>query len=194
MRSLRQFLLLSAALILILPACKKNDDSTSTSLKVRIIDNKGNSLPGVTVKLYTALEDLEQEEKQVSTTLTTDTTGEVVFSGLSMLKYYWYAEKGCMNNMNGILTTDKLEAGEEKTITSTLIETGTLELNNQSAGTYLVYVNGSLLLTADPMYSCSYKYVPAGAYNIIVSLVGGSTSKTFNSSISCGGTLTINYP
>jgi hypothetical protein len=183
-----------AAIALIQYGCKKNDESSSTSLTIRVIDNTGNSLPGASVKLYTSLEDLEQQEKQIGTTMTTDTTGEVKFDGLTELKYYWFAEKGCRNNMNGVYTTGKLDAGQSKTITSTLIETGTLELNNQSAGTYLVYVNGSLLLTADPLYSCTYKYVPAGPYTVIVSLVGGSTSKTYNQAITCGSTLTINYP
>jgi hypothetical protein len=181
-------------IFIILTGCKKDDQGLSTTLKIRVIDELGNSISGVTVKLYNALEDLEHQEKQIGLDQTSDTTGEVTYNDLQPLKYYWSAEKGCKNNMNGVLTTDILIVNSVRTVTSTLIETGTLELINQSSGQYQVYVNGSLLLTADPLYECTFKDVPAGPYSIIVSLVGGSTNKTYSGNITCGSKFSVTYP
>ena len=194
MESIKHPLPLIAVILLVLNGCSKVDTSISTSLKIRVIDKQGNSISGVAVKLYSALEDLEHQEKQTGLTQTSDSTGEVTFVDLQPLKYYWLAEKGCMNNINGITTADKLELNKTRTVTSTLIETGTLELINQSSNQYQVYVNGSLLLTADPLYSCTYEYVPAGSYSIIASQVGGSTNKTFNGNITCGSKFSVTYP
>ena len=181
-------------IFMIFAGCKKDDQTISTSLKIRVIDVLGNSIPGVSVKLYNALEDLEHQEKQLGSTQSSDTTGEVTFYDLQLVKYYWRAEKGCKNNINGVKTTDILELNRTRTVTSTLIETGTLELKNQSSGQYQVYVNGSLLLTADPLYECTYEYVPAGSYSINVSLVGGSTNKTYKGDITCGSKFSVTYP
>jgi hypothetical protein len=181
-------------IFLIFAGCTKDDQASSTSLKIRVIDDLGNSIPKVSVLLFTSLEDMEHQEKQIGLTQTSDTTGEVTFNDLQPLKYYWLAKKGCMNNINGVTTTDKLVLNQSRTVTSTLIETGTLELKNQSSGQYQVYVNGSLLLTADPLYECTYEYVPAGSYTINISLVGGSTNKTYKGDITCGGKFSVTYP
>jgi hypothetical protein len=194
MDSIKQSIPLIAVILLAFTGCSKVETSISTSLKIRVIDEQGNSISGVTVKLYSALEDLEHREKQTGLTKASDLTGEVTFDDLQPLKYYWLAEKGCMNNINGIATTDKLELYKTRIVTSTLIETGTLELINQSSNQYLVYINGSLLLTADPLYECTYEYVPAGSYSINVSQVGGSINKTFNGDITCGSTFSVTYP
>jgi hypothetical protein len=194
MKSIKLSSSLIVLFVLVFTGCNKDDTSLSTSLKIRVIDRQGNSISGVAVKLYSALEDLEHDEKQTGLTQTSDTTGEVMFDNLQELKYYWLAEKGCTNNINGIITTDILELNKTRTVTSTLIETGTLELINQSSNQYQVYVNGSLLLTADPLYSCTYQYVPAGSYSIITSQVGGSTNKTYNGNINCGSTFSVTYP
>jgi hypothetical protein len=186
--------ILIAAIFILFTGCTKDDQAVSTALKIRVIDELGNSIPGVSVKLYNALEDLEHQEKQLGSTQTSDTTGEVTFYDLQLIKYYWRAEKGCKNNINGVKTTDILELNRIRTVTSTLIETGTLVLKNQSSNQYQVYVNGSLLLTADPLYECTYEYVPAGSYSITVSQVGGSTNKTYNGHITCGSTFSVTYP
>jgi hypothetical protein len=186
--------ILIAVIFMLFTGCTKDDQAVSTALRIRVIDELGNSIPGVSVKLYNALEDLEHQEKQLGSTQSSDTTGEVTFYDLQLVKYYWRAEKGCKNNINGVKTTDILELNRTRTVTSTLIETGTLELKNQSSGQYQVYVNGSLLLTADPLYECTYEYVPAGSYSINVSLVGGSTNKTYKGDITCGSKFSVTYP
>ena len=194
MEPIKHSLPVIAVIFLVLTGCSKVDTSISTSLNIRVIDKLGNSISGVAVKLYSALEDLEHQEKQTGLTQTSDTTGEVRFDDLQPLKYYWLAEKGCMNNLNGVTTTDILELNKIRTVTSTLIETGTLELINQSSNQYQVFVNGTLLLTADPLYECTYEYVPAGSYSIIASQIGGSTNKTYNGNITCGGKFSVTYP
>jgi hypothetical protein len=194
MRFRKNPLLPIAVIFILITGCKKDEQVISTSLNIRIIDDLGNSIPGVSVKLYTALEDLEHQEKQTGSTLISDTTGEVTFNDLELIKYFWRAEKGCRNNINGVKTTGILELNRTRTVTSTLIETGTFVLKNQSSNQYQVFVNGALLLTADPLYECTYEYVPAGSYSVRVSQVGGATNKTYNGDIACGSTFSVTYP
>ena len=187
-------LLIFSVIIIISAGCKKDNQSPSTSLKVRVIDVHGTSISGATVKLYKSITDLQNETNQAGSTLTTDAGGEVTFSDLETIKYYWFAEAGCKNNVNSITTTDALQTNEVRIVTSTIIETGTLEFTNQSVYQYQVYINGSLLLTADAQYSYDYLYVPAGSYSISVNMVGSSTTKTFLPSVTCGNKTIVTFP
>jgi hypothetical protein len=194
MKSIKYSLLAVTVFITLLAGCKKDDQAPSTSLKIRVIDEEGNSISGVTVKLYKSLTDLENQNNQSGSTLTSDANGEVTFSSLETIKYYWLAENGCKNNFNGITTTDILGSNQIKIVTSTLIETGSLELINQSTSQYQVYINGSLIFTADGQYSYNYIYVPAGTYSISVLQVGGDIRQTYTETISCGNKLSVTFP
>jgi hypothetical protein len=180
--------------VLLLIGCKKDDQSLTTALKIRVITEEGASVSGATVKLFKTVSDLENQTNQYGTTQTTDAGGEVTFNDLEAIKYYWFAETGCKNNINGIATTDAMQTGEVRIVTSTLMETGTLELTNQSVYQYNVYINGSLLFTADAKYTYSYLYVPTGSYSISVTILGGSTSKTYPTTITCGNKTTVTFP
>jgi hypothetical protein len=194
MKFKRFYILALAVPLIILSGCKKDDPSPSTTIEIRLIDESGNSVSGATVKLYKSQADIENQENQLGSTLTSDTGGKVTFSNLESLPYYWLAEKGCQNNVNGIMTTDALESGKTRIITSTLISTGNLELTNQSLDQYQVYINGYLLLTADAGFVYNYIYVPVGSYEIRVLKVGGAVDKTYNGTITCGNTLSITFP
>lgn len=194
MRSVKLSWFAVAALLFLFAACTKDNQSSTTSLTVRLIDEKGNSLKGVSVQLYVSSYDMELQQNQDRITQVSDSTGEVTFTGMEAARYYWFAEKGCMNNVSGVTTTDKLVIGRSRIVTSTLSETGSLDLKNTSSNQYEVFLDGSLLLTADGLYECTYKYVSAGTYTIMVSQVGGSTTKSYMAEISCGNTLTISYP
>ncbi len=194
MKTLQFYLFAIIATFIINFGCTKDDPITSTTLEIRLIDESGNSVSGATVKLYKSLNDLQNKVNQLGTTQTSDSDGKVRFSNLDAITYYWFVEKGCLNNVNSILTTDALESGKTKVITSTLYETGTLELTNQSAAQYQVFVNGFLFLTADAGFVYTYEYVPAGSYSIRVLQVGGTDEKTYTGNINCSGTLSITFP
>ncbi|HET6995732.1 MAG TPA: carboxypeptidase-like regulatory domain-containing protein, partial [Chitinophagaceae bacterium] len=87
--------------------CSKKQSITppSTSLKIKVTDNVGNSVAGATVKLYLTQANWQDQSNQVETTKTTDAGGEVLFSNVSPIKYYWRVEKGCQNNVNGSVTS-----------------------------------------------------------------------------------------
>jgi hypothetical protein len=194
MKSMKYFFLPTTVFFIILAGCNKDEQSYITSLKIRAIDVEGNSIPGATVKLYKSSADLEQKKNQLGSTQTTDTTGEVTFDNLEATKYYWFAEKGCKNNLNGIITTDTLILNKNKVVTSTLIETGTLELINLSYNQYQVYADGSLLLISEAQDTANYVYVPAKTYTIRVTQVGGAFSRTYTDAITCGNTLSVKFP
>ena len=194
MKSKKYFLLTITVIFIIFIGCKKNDQMSVTALKIRLIDEQGNSLTGATIKLYESLADMQNQENQLGTTQISDANGEVTFSNLAAITYYWLAEKGCQNNINGITTTEVLELNKTRLVTSTLSDTGTLKLTNQSGDQYQVFVNEYLLLTADGGYFYSYIYVPAGSYSIRVLQVGGTVNKSYTGTITCGSTLTVTFP
>jgi hypothetical protein len=193
MKSIKYFFFAIAVIFITFTGCKKNDQMP-TALEIRLIDEQGNYVTGATVKLYKSLADIQNDTNQFGTTQTSDANGKVTFSNLAAVTYYWFAEKGCQNNINGITTTGALDPNNTKIVTSTLSSTGTLELKNQSQDQYQVYVNGYLLLTADAVYLYSYMYVPADSYSIRILQVGGSIDKTYTGIITCGSTLTITFP
>jgi hypothetical protein len=194
MRSIKYSLFALAVIFIMFNSCKKDDQISTTALKIRNIDEQGNPIPGVTISLYKSLDDMENQKNQIGSTLTSDANGEVTFDGLESIKYYWFAQKGCKNNVNGITTTDTLEPDKIKIVTSTLLETGTLELINQSTSQFQIFIDGSLLLTADAQYSYNYIFVPAGSYSIRVLQVGGSINKTYTGTVTCGNKLSITFP
>ena len=77
MEPIKHSLPVIAVIFLVLTGCSKVDTSISTSLNIRVIDKLGNSISGVAVKLYSALEDLEHQEKQTGLTQTSDRRSEV---------------------------------------------------------------------------------------------------------------------
>jgi hypothetical protein len=194
MKSKKYFFLPVTVFSIMLAGCNKDDQSYTTSLNIRAIDVEGNSIPGATVKLYKSSTDLEQKKNQVGSTQATDTTGEVTFNNLEATKYFWFAEKGCKNNINGITTADTLILNKNKVVTSTLIETGSLELINLSYSQYQVFVDGSLLLISEAQDTCNYLYVPAKTYSIRVSQVGGAISRIYTDAITCGDKLSVKFP
>ena len=194
MKSIKSVLFVSIVMILINIGCKKNDLASLTSLEIRLVDEQGDYISGATVKLYESYDDMQNETNQFGTTQTSDTYGKVTFTNLAAVQYYWFAEKGCQNNFNGITTTTALDPYKTKVVTSTLSSTGTLELTNQSQDQYQIYINGYLLLTADAGSSYRYIYVPAGSYYIEAVQINGSTDKTYTDVINCGSTLKIIFP
>lgn len=194
MKSIKYVLFAAAVMIFSIIGCKKNKEA-STVLDIHLIDNQqGLYIEGASVKLYQSQSDMENDTNQIGATLTSNATGEVVFTNLSPKVYYWFAEKGCQNNINGIITTEALDQNMTRDVTSTLINTGTLELINTSTDQYQVMVDGSLLLTADGGYDYTYSYIPEDIYYIEVIQVNGSGDETSTDQITCGNTTTVTFP
>jgi len=194
MKKVKSSWLVLLLIMICIAACSKEDQTSTTSLKIRLIDSKGNSLSGAEVMLYVSSYDMELSQNQVRDKQVSDVNGEVSYSGLEAAKYYWFAQIDCLNNMNGIITTDKLTLNNGKVVTSTLSETGSLYLKNSSPSQYDIFLDGTYLMTADGLYECTYKYILSGTYTIMVSQVGGSATKSFKGTISCSETLSITYP
>ena len=95
--------------------CSKKDAKTSappppatTSLAFIIKNDLGNTMPNVSVKLYSSHSDMIKGVNQLETTQFSDSSGKLMFTDLSHTKYYWLAQKGHLNNTNGKFTTDSL--------------------------------------------------------------------------------------
>lgn len=192
MKTIKYILFTAAIMFFSIISCKK--DHISTTLEIRVVDEQGIYIDGASVKLYKTQSDMENDTNQFGKTLMTDVNGKVSFSNLGPDIYYWYAEKGCQNNVNGISTTPALDLNVTRVVTTTLTGTGTLKLINQSQSQYQVYLNGYPLLTADPGASYTYIYVPADTYYLEAVQVNGTGDKTYSGAITCGSTLTFTFP
>ena len=192
MKSIKSILFATAVIIFSFIGCKK--DKISTVLEIRLINEQGIYVEGATVKLYKSSADMENDANQLDATQTSDVNGKVTFSNLTAETYYWFAEKGCQNNVNGISTTQALNLNATRIVTSTLSGTGTLKFTNQSQDQYQVYLNGYPLFVASGGHTYSYVYVPVDTYYIEVVQVNGIIDKIYTSVISCGSTVTITFP
>jgi len=96
------------------------DVDVNPQLEISVIDINGNAVNGVTVKLFQTEDDLISKENEVQTK-TADSEGKVVFEDLNEEVYYFYAEKGELNNYFDIVTFSKpLENNQILTITCTI--------------------------------------------------------------------------
>jgi hypothetical protein len=193
MKTIKYILFLAAVLFFSIIGCKK--ENISTTLEIRVVDEQGIYINGASVKLYKTQSDMENDTNQFGKTQTTDANGKVSFSNLGPDIYYWFAEKGCQNNVNGISTTPALDLNVTRVVTTTLTGTGTLTLTNRDpTSQYQVNLNGYPLLTADPGASYTYIYVPADTYYLEAIQVNGTGDKTYSGAITCGSTLTFIFP
>ena len=196
--------LISFFLIVTIFGCKKEETTTpiilnSTSLELTIVNNLGNPIQGANVKLYNNFDDWNVGVNQIGSTLTSDFMGKVKFSNLMPLKYFWYAEYDCQNNVNGaVTTTQPLTANINNTLNIVLSGTGNVVLNNISSNPYSVYLNGTYAFDMNGGTSKNLNYLPIGNFTIRVLQLSGyilyPTDKTYNLNIDCGNTITTNFP
>ncbi|RPD43496.1 SpaA isopeptide-forming pilin-related protein [Paracnuella aquatica] len=199
-KKLHTLLILSFALALF--SCSKEGTpapAAVTSLKITV---KEGFLPlsGATVRLYLSQEDLLNATGQVGSTKITDAKGEVTFTDLSPLKYYWKVDAGCKSNINSEVTsTAALSRGLTNTATVQVAPTGTLRVVNNTSNPYDVYANGILVIDDLPGgTSRSLLSAPTGNWNIRVVQQSGylfsPTERTFTGTLLCGATLTATIP
>jgi hypothetical protein len=93
------------------------DVDVNPQLEIIVINTEGNVVLGTTVKLFQSEEDLISKlgELQIKTS---DSEGKVVFEDLEEKNYYFYAEKGDLNNYFEVVTfSEPLVKNELKSIT-----------------------------------------------------------------------------
>lgn len=188
--------------ILMLNSCKKKEEEVKpdpTRLQITVRDELGNVIPGSTVKLYTSQTDWEKQTNQVGSTQFSDATGNVTFSDLSAIKYYFFAEKDCKNNFHGgAVTTTPLAANITTTVNAVLSNTGTLSFQNTSTNPYKVFVNGVEQFDMSGKTTSALGYVKTGSYSVRVLQISGyaisPTDETYTGTVGCGQTLQVIFP
>ena len=86
-------------------------------LQITVKDESDNIVVGAAVNLFDTEEDFLLNENEVKTK-TTDAAGQVLFQGLDEEIYYFYAEKGELNNYYEVVSfAEPLKKNEIKTLT-----------------------------------------------------------------------------
>lgn len=81
-----------------------------TMLKITVLDNIGNVVPGAVVTLYKTAGDYEKEINPVQSD-TTNNRGKAFFKGLEPISYYMQVVEGDKSNIGGGEMTAELEEG-----------------------------------------------------------------------------------
>lgn len=190
-------LLTLVAGLAILNSCKKEDNKASLELFLK--DNLGNAVTGASVKLYASQTDWANKTNQVGPTQFSDVSGKTKFTGLSSIKYYWFAEKDCQNNVNDSISTNTPLSSDATNNANVILEsTGTLKFNNTSASPYRIFINGTAVFDM-PGGTIKYKYsAPTGSYSLRVLQLSGylvtADDQTFPVTLNCGDTATTTFP
>jgi hypothetical protein len=205
-RKMKKYILMFLVLagLTIISSCSKDDDvqpvqPVQTSLELTLKDNLGNIISGAAVKLYSSQTDWNNGTNQVGTTQFSDASGKVKFNNLSNIKYYWFAEKDCQNNVNGaVTTTSALTANVNNTLNVILTSTGTLRFVSNSNNPYRIFINGTVAFDMNGNTTQVRNYMPTGSYSIRVLQLSGyvfsPTDQTYTGTLGCGQTLTTTFP
>ena len=182
-------------------SCTKEEEvkPDPTRLQITVRDELGNAVSGTTVKLYASQADWENETNQVGSTQVSDASGNVTFSDLSNIKYYWFAEKDCKNNYHGsAMVVNPLTSNTTTTVNTVLSSTGTILLQNTSTNPYTIFIDGEEILDLNGKTSQYIYYVASGSHSIRVLQKSGyavyPTDETYTGTITCGATLSVTFP
>ncbi len=132
-KCLRSFLAI-AMLFLLFNGCAppKKEELAKPMLLIKIRDDSGKVVRGVSVKLYKTTIDS-------AATQVVDSNGVVLFTGLDPALYFWLVERGCQTNRVSQVSLNRpLVPGATHYGYSVLTETGTLKVINNSAEAYKV--------------------------------------------------------
>ena len=188
--------------LLTINACKKSEPPAPpqpTSLELNLKDALGNPVSGASVELYSSLIDWNNSTNQVGSTQISSASGKVSFTNLQSINYYFHAEKGCTDNVNGATNTaSPLTANIINVSTIVLSSTGTLKFINTSSNPYRVYINGTIAFDMNGGTTASVDYKPIGLYTLRVLQLSGylisPTDRTYTGTLSCGATLQTTFP
>ena len=90
-------------------------------LEIRVTDLNDQTVSSVSVSLYLTFDDWDQELNAVATQ-TTDLNGVVLFEALEPQTYFFYAEKGTLNNKFGVATHSMMLTPNQKINVTTQIK------------------------------------------------------------------------
>ena len=90
-------------------------------LEIQVTDLNDQTISAVSVSLYLTLDDWDQELNAVATQ-TTDSNGIALFETLDPQTYFFYAEKGVLNNKFGVATHSMMLAPNQKIKVTTQIK------------------------------------------------------------------------
>lgn len=193
------------AAALLFNSCKKDDDDNSsnptvtpTTIELTINDESG-AVPGASVKLYSSETDLNNQTNQIGEAETSNASGVVSFGDLNNIQYYWFAEKDCQNNVNGIVSSSTaITANATNTYTIDLTPIGTMKLVSTSSNPYEVFINNVKVFNMDGGTTQTIENVPTGSYSVRVLQISGyvfsPTDNTYSENVNCGQTTTVTFP
>lgn len=193
--------ILSVVIAITVVSCQKETiiPPPETSLEINVSDDYGNIISGATVELYATESDFYAATHLIESNYT-DANGTVTFYNLSSAKYYWFASKGCKNNMNGgFAVTSAIPQNMISKINTVISSTGSLKFVNASNYPYEVYVNGVVAISNLPGgYNQTLTFEPTGSYAFRVVQISGYSQYpadiSFSGTLSCGSTLTTTFP
>lgn len=195
-----KFALLAILGFLLLCACNKSETAENLgSLELAITDDVGRVVSGAAVKLYASQSDWSKGINQVGVTQFSDASGIARFQNLSAIKYYWFVEKDCKNNVNKSFTSaSPLTPQVNNRGKVVLSSTGTLSFTNNSANPFRIYINGAAAFDMEGGTKITKPYKPIGAYSIRVLQLSGyvffPTDQTYSGDLKCGETLRVIFP
>ncbi|MFA5154280.1 MAG: hypothetical protein WC554_17145 [Clostridia bacterium] len=168
----------------------------STKIEFTVLNSLGNKASNATVSLYKNLSDLTNEINAVQTKIT-DESGIVLFDNLEPLKYYFYAELDCENNLNSAnMFVQPIIQGITNRANILLTESeSTIHVSSYYNESYKVYVNDVYEGTISAMGD-KYITVESGSYTIKleqVDYVFYPDVYTQSTTVSCGDEITLNF-
>jgi|GEM_PF-1543912 len=111
------------SLFFLVQACKKNEYvEPGPQLLFTVVKDNMVFVEDATITLYNTQDDWELQQNAV-TSLQTDSTGQALFEDLNEQKYYFYVEKGILNNKADIgVTADSLKIGRRSELLVKIME------------------------------------------------------------------------
>jgi hypothetical protein len=200
MKATKKALIAILSISSFISACSKSNNSPTptTNLQITVKDNLGNSITGATVSLFVDSSDYANGTNSVANSIS-DASGNVKFTNLSTIKYYFLAKSNCENNFNsGNVLANPLTQNATTNATAIISSTGILKLVNNSTNPYTIFINGTSVGTLAGGITFTYNYAPAIPYSVRVLQNSGylltPTDETFTGTLTCGGTLTVAFP
>lgn len=169
-----------------------------TSLKIIAKDSNGKPVPSAVVRVFMTYDNAINQVNQVLTTKTTNELGEVTFSPVTPIDYFFRVDKGCQNNLTSISGIKDLAVNSVNSVSTVVSANGKLTFSNTSSNPYDVYVNNVLIISNMAGKTTDSGILPTGNYTIKVVQKSGyaitPTIKYFTADLVCGGDLTATFP
>ena len=117
-------LLILATLLLFFASCEKKKEvyvDNLPQLEITVLDITHTAVDGVSVTIFDNETDFKSNSNGIKTS-STDSQGKVLFTDLEEKVYYFFAEKGDMNNLKNVSVIEKQLAINVKAQVKTVIK------------------------------------------------------------------------